>query len=139
MDAQLDDPHLIRIILFILNGEQVVSGRIERTIAFVTGTEPVDVGMDDLTTVTHDYQQYDNNFTGRIHKIVVGVGPVGEAFDPRLEWHKRGSVPLPASALKSFEAGAAVNTIMTGRPKNSGSFSSVSSMNGCSVTLARCT
>jgi hypothetical protein len=31
-----------------------------------------------------------SRFTGTIHKIVVGVGPVGEAFDPPLEWHNRG-------------------------------------------------
>ena len=26
-------------------------------------------------------------FTGIIRKIVIGVGPVGEAFDPPLEWN----------------------------------------------------
>ncbi len=44
--------------------------------------------MDDLTPVTRDYPAYDNEFTG-IRKIVVGVGPMGEAFDPPLEWHGR--------------------------------------------------
>ena len=34
-----------------------------------------------------DYQAYDNEFTGTIRKIVVGVRPMGEAFDPPLEWH----------------------------------------------------
>ena len=72
--------------LFI-NGEQVASGRIDRTIPFFTGTETADVGMDDLTPVTHDYKAYDNKFTGNIRKIVIGVGPVGEAFDPPLEWN----------------------------------------------------
>ena len=75
---------------FFVNGEQVASGRIERTIPFFIGTEPADVGMDDLTPVTRDYPAYDNEFTGTIHKIVVGVGPMGEAFDPPLEWHGRG-------------------------------------------------
>ena len=37
--------------------------------------------------VTHDYKAYDNKFTGAIRKIVIGVGPVGEAFDPPLEWN----------------------------------------------------
>ena len=37
-----------------INGEQVASGRIDRTIPFFTGTETADVGMDDLTPVTHD-------------------------------------------------------------------------------------
>jgi len=70
-----------------INGEQVASGRIDRTIPFFTGTEPADVGMDDLTLVTHDYKAYDNKFTGAIRKIVIGVGPVGEAFDLPLEWN----------------------------------------------------
>ena len=72
---------------FFINGEQVTSGRIDRTIPFFIGTEPADVGMDDLTPVTHDYKAYDNKFTGTIRKIVIGVGPVGEAFDPPLEWN----------------------------------------------------
>ena len=72
---------------FFVNGEQVTSGRIDRTIPFVIGTEPADVGMDDLTPVTHDYETYDNKFSGTIRKIVIGVGPVGEAFDPPLEWN----------------------------------------------------
>ena len=65
----------------------MASGRIDRTIPFFTGTETADVGMDDLTPVTHDYKAYDNKFTGAIRKIVIGVGPVGEAFDPPLEWN----------------------------------------------------
>ena len=43
--------------------------------------------MDDLTPVTHDYKAYDNGFTGEISRIVIGVGPVGETFDPPLEWN----------------------------------------------------
>lgn len=58
----------------VINEEQVATGRIERAIPFLTGTEPVVVGMDDLTRVTNDYTQYDNEFTGKIHKIVVDVG-----------------------------------------------------------------
>jgi len=65
----------------------VLIARIDRTIPFFIGTEPADVGMDDLTPVTHDYAAYDNRFTGTIRKIVIGVGPVGEAFDPPLEWN----------------------------------------------------
>jgi len=45
--------------------------------------------MDDLTPMTHDYAASDNKFTGTIRKIVIGVGPVGGAFDPPLEWHGR--------------------------------------------------
>jgi arylsulfatase A-like enzyme len=72
--------------LFV-NGDPVATGRIERTIPFFIGTEPADVGMDDLTPVTNDYPAYDNRFTGSIRKIVIGVAPVGKAFDPPLEWN----------------------------------------------------
>ena len=75
---------------FFIDGEEVASGRIDRTIPFFIGTEPADVGMDDLTPVTSDYPAYDNEFAGTICKIVVGVGPMGVAFDPPLEWHDRG-------------------------------------------------
>ncbi len=61
-----------------INGEQVASGRIDRTIPFFIGTEPADVGMDDLTPVTDDYKAYDNKFTGTIRKIVIGVGPAAK-------------------------------------------------------------
>ncbi|MGH6909550.1 MAG: hypothetical protein ACREEG_05125 [Phenylobacterium sp.] len=70
-----------------VNGDQGATGRIERTIPFFIGTEPADVGVDDLTPVTHDYPAYDNKFTGTIRKIVIGVAPVGQAFDPPLEWN----------------------------------------------------
>jgi hypothetical protein len=58
--------------------------------SFFIGTERADVGMDDLTPMTHDCEAYDNKFTDTIRKIVIGVGPVGEAFDPPLEWHGLG-------------------------------------------------
>ena len=79
------------------------SGRIERTIPFFIGTEPADVGMDDLTPVTSDYPAYDNEFTGKIRKIVVGVGPMGEAFDPPpgMAWPR--IAPLVAGLLGSGE------------------------------------
>jgi arylsulfatase A-like enzyme len=72
---------------FFINGEPAGSGRIGRTIPFFIGTETADVGVDDLTPVTHDYKAYDNRFTGTIRKIVIGVAPIGEAFDPPLEWN----------------------------------------------------
>ena len=50
--------------------------------------------MDDLTPVTRDYPAYDNEFTGTIRKIVIGVGPMGEAFDrPRMAWPREGARP----------------------------------------------
>jgi len=56
---------------------------------------PADVGMDDLTPVTSDYPAHDNEFTGTIHEIVVGVGPMGEAFDPPLEMARPRRRPAP--------------------------------------------
>jgi len=40
--------------------------------------------------VTSDSPAHDNEFSGTIRKVVVGVGPMGEASDPPLEWHGRG-------------------------------------------------
>jgi hypothetical protein len=53
----------------------------------IDARKAADVGMDDLTPVTHDYEAYDNKFTGTIRKIVIGVGPLNEGFDPPLEWN----------------------------------------------------
>ena len=45
------------------------TGRIERTIPFIFGTETADVGMDLYTPVTPDYGNDDNAFTGTIHQV----------------------------------------------------------------------
>ena len=50
-----------------VNGSQVATGRIERTIPFIFGTETADVGMDLYTPVTPDYAKADNAFTGTIN------------------------------------------------------------------------
>ena len=52
-----------------VNGSQVATGRIERTIPFIFGTETADVGMDLYTPVTPDYGNDDNAFTGTIHQV----------------------------------------------------------------------
>ena len=58
-----------------VNGKKVASGKIERTIPFIFGTETADVGMDLYTPVTPDYTQNDNKFTGTIKKVTVDVSP----------------------------------------------------------------
>ena len=58
-----------------INGKKVGSGRIERTIPFIYGTETADVGMDLYTTVTDAYAKSDNRFSGEIKKITVSVKP----------------------------------------------------------------
>ena len=57
-----------------INGKKVASGRLERTIPFIYGTETADVGTDLYTAVTEDYARGDNNFTGTIRKVDVKVG-----------------------------------------------------------------
>ena len=52
-----------------VNGKQVATGRIERTIPFIFGTETADVGMDFYTPVTDDDAKGDNGFTGTINKV----------------------------------------------------------------------
>jgi arylsulfatase len=55
-----------------VNGTKVTEGRIERTQPNVfSADETADVGVDEATPVTEEYQEGDNSFTGRIHKITV--------------------------------------------------------------------
>ena len=56
-----------------INGKKVASGRLERTIPFIYGTETADLGTDLYTAVTDDYAKGDNNFTGIIRKVEVKV------------------------------------------------------------------
>ena len=64
----------------LVNGENVASGRIERTqMAIFSADETAGVGMDDATPVTTDYKERDNAFTGKILKVTLDVKPVGTA------------------------------------------------------------
>jgi arylsulfatase len=64
----------------LVNGKLSAKGRIERTQPFVfSADETAAVGIDEATTVTKDYKQYDNAFTGKILKVVLDVKPTGEA------------------------------------------------------------
>jgi arylsulfatase len=64
----------------LVNGEQVASGRIERTQAAIfSADETAGVGADDATPVTADYKERDNAFTGKILKVTVDVKPIGAA------------------------------------------------------------
>jgi len=57
--------------LFV-NGQNVARGRIEQTQAnFFSADEGADVGTDDGTTVTEDYKEHDNRFTGRIQRVTI--------------------------------------------------------------------
>ena len=57
-----------------VNGRQVASGRVEKTIPNVfSPDEGVTIGVDDETAVTPDYPERNNRFTGRLQKVVVEV------------------------------------------------------------------
>jgi hypothetical protein len=56
-----------------IDGKKAASGRIERTIPFLFGTETADVGMDLYTPVTSDYAKGDNKFTGKINKVTIDL------------------------------------------------------------------
>jgi arylsulfatase len=60
-------------ILYI-DGQKVGEGQIPKTQPFAfSGDEGADVGMDSETTVSEDYKERDNKFTGKIHKITVAT------------------------------------------------------------------
>ena len=55
-----------------MNGEKVAEAYIPRTQPFAfSGDEGADVGVDQETNVSSDYQPINNAFTGRIAKVVV--------------------------------------------------------------------
>lgn len=54
-----------------VNGKQVATGRLDRTIPFIYGTETADVGQDLYTAVTTAYAKDANSFTGTVKKITV--------------------------------------------------------------------
>ena len=55
-----------------VDGKPAGEARVARTMPFLySADEGVDVGMDNETTVTEDYKQGDNKFTGRIYSVIV--------------------------------------------------------------------
>lgn len=81
----------------LVNGEEVASGRIERTQPIIfSADETANVGVDDATPVTNDYKERDNAFTGKIHKVTVDVKPIGEAVKAAAESAKRGATSKKA-------------------------------------------
>jgi arylsulfatase len=59
-----------------VNGAKVAEGRIERTQANIfSADETADVGVDEATPVTEDYDEGDNSFTGTIQKVTVELKP----------------------------------------------------------------
>lgn len=63
-----------------VNNAKVAEGRIERTQPNIfSADETVDVGVDEATPVTEDYQEVDNAFTGKIAKLMVEFKPPAAA------------------------------------------------------------
>ncbi|HVR48069.1 MAG TPA: arylsulfatase [Candidatus Binatia bacterium] len=56
-----------------VNGRQVATERIERTIPFIFGVETADVGVDLYTPVTSDYAKGKNKFTGKIGNVTIAL------------------------------------------------------------------
>ncbi len=63
-----------------VNGQPVATGKIDRTQPFIfSADETADVGLDDGTPVTEDYQERDNRFTGTIQKLRLDLQPAQAA------------------------------------------------------------
>jgi arylsulfatase len=81
-----------------VNDKKVAEGRIERTQPMIfSADETADVGVDDAMPVTEDYKAGDNAFTGKIHKVKIDVGAVGEGV-------KAEAARAGAEAAKKIEA-----------------------------------
>ncbi len=58
-----------------VDGQKVAEGQIPKTQPFVfSADEGVDVGVDNETNVSNDYEMRENKFTGKIKKVTVDVG-----------------------------------------------------------------
>jgi arylsulfatase len=63
-----------KCVLYV-DDQKVAEGYIPKTQPFVySADEGVDVGTDNETNVTNDYEEGDNEFTGKIHRVTVDIG-----------------------------------------------------------------
>jgi arylsulfatase len=68
------------VVSLLVNGKKAGEGRLERTQPLAFSSEDcTDVGMDEGTPVTEDYQPRSTKFTGIIRKVVVDVKEMGAA------------------------------------------------------------
>ncbi len=57
-----------------IDGQKAAEGKIPKTQPFAfSGDEGADVGQDGETPVTDDYNERDNKFTGKIHKVTIDL------------------------------------------------------------------
>jgi arylsulfatase A-like enzyme len=62
-----------------VNGAKLAAGRIDRTQPNIfSADETADVGTDEATPVTEDYQEGNNAFTGKIQKVTIELQPAGQ-------------------------------------------------------------
>ena len=75
-----------------VNGTKVAEGRIEKTVPFIfSADETADVGVDEATPVSENYEARGNEFSGKITNVVVGGAtavtpnelPLGKRAAPR--------------------------------------------------------
>ena len=79
-------------VLYV-DGQKVAEGRIPKTQPYAySADEGVDVGMDNETPVSSDYQERDNKFSGTIKKITVDVKPVNLSDRVQKEIEEKGDV-----------------------------------------------
>jgi arylsulfatase len=73
----------------LVNGKKVGEGKIDQTQGnMFSADEGADVGGDGETAVSDDYKPGESKFTGKIHKVVVEVGPVKLGAIDRQELRK---------------------------------------------------
>jgi arylsulfatase len=79
-------------VLYV-DGQKVAEGRIPKTQPYAySADEGVDVGMDNETPVSSDYQERDNKFSGAIKRITVDVKPVNLSDRDQKEIEEKGDV-----------------------------------------------
>ena len=79
-------------VLYV-DGQKVAEGKIPKTQPYAySADEGVDVGMDNETPVSSDYQEMDNKFTGAIKRITVDVKPVNLSAQDKKEIEDKGDV-----------------------------------------------
>jgi hypothetical protein len=66
-------PHKGGTGVLVVNGKKVGEGRIEKTMGqlYSLAAETADIGRDDYSPVTKDYDPWDNAFTGTIKKVTI--------------------------------------------------------------------
>src|SRR5207248_9994144 len=76
-----------------VDGQKVAEGTISKTHPYAySGDEGVDVGMDNETSVSNDYKERDNKFTGMIKKVTVDVKPLNLSAQDKKKAEDAGDV-----------------------------------------------